>query len=373
MAKEIFIASFLIVVIGLVSFAGAEETKENYPFNPSEIIMDKSWEEVLLVEEGFYPRWCGPRKIFYATPKKGFHLIDVGTREVSRLQLHDAYRYQFKGCLPSGRYIIFKRRYRNRDANGFDSIAIYDSKSHEHTNILPLSPEKFPHISFPFRSLVSPDGRYMAWYEAGEIRLKEGEKIVLVPVLRRPYKRLYNLAWAPDSKKIFLILGGKSQKLIVYDIETGRQKSFLLDTGKYGAKFLAVSPDGKNLYVRAILYEFVEDFLFRLNLEEIGENISEVKAQFLKNGVDFFSFGSNGKMVLNIVPSPDARSRFPFEFAGLYLADMDGNVLKRLTANNYDLGPRFSQDGRMILFERVNIKPGPGKWIDYIYILVRKK
>ncbi|MFQ5432483.1 MAG: hypothetical protein ACE5EN_08260, partial [Nitrospinota bacterium] len=146
--KKIIIAPFLIGVIVFASLASAEESKEKYPFDPSTIEMEDGWKEVLLVEGGFRPRWCGPHKIFYSTAKTGFRLIDVFTRDVSRLQLDLDYSYHFKGCLPSGRHIIFQRRYRSRDANGFDSIAIYDSKTHEHVKILPLSPEKFPHISF---------------------------------------------------------------------------------------------------------------------------------------------------------------------------------------------------------------------------------
>ncbi len=372
MMEKKIIAVVLLLIFALIPFANAEGDKNKLPFDPAKIPMDENWEEVLLVKDEGGPQWCGPRKIFFRTAPAGARLIDVFTREVKTLALDSEYEHYFMDCFPSGKYIVFKRKYRKKDGKGFDSIAFHDAESNKPIKVLPyITRSRFRQIASIGYSLLSPDGKYMAWFDKGEILLEGEKKITLLPVLRELDMEFRDITWSPDSRKIFFLTKIKPQKLIVYDKKTADYKIFSINLIGYYALELKASPGGKSVYLRAIRDEVDRGNLFRLNLDKLEPTSSIIRPEFLSNAVSTFNFGAEGTMVFNARPPPDSKSLFSFEFAGIYLADMDGNVQSRLTAGHYDTEPIFSKDGNMIAFDRTDPKI-PGNWKYLIYVLFRK-
>jgi len=360
----------IFFIFFLTSIASANE-EAKFPFDPSQIEMDDAWEEVLLVEGGFYPRWCGPGKIFYFTATTGFKLINIFTREVKSFPENDDYRDYFMDCTPSGSHVVFKRRnFKKKNDKSFQSIVVFDTNSGKEAAVLPDSKEKLPSVSsFPY-SLLSPDGKYMAWYEKGKLRVNDEYKIKLVPVSKKAKEEFLDLAWSPDSRKIFILPRGDMKALTMYDVMSDRYSTYPLDFDKHTPFKIAVSSDGNSIYFQAALFWHFRNYLYRFDFNDLHSSASQMKPLLLANGFSYFTLGPDGKIVFSPVPPPDSKSEFPFAFAGIYLADRDGKVTGRLTADNYDLGPRFSQNGSMIVFERVTTVPG--KWKDYIYLLIRK-
>lgn len=358
------------------------------------------WQEV-LIDKGYSYTWCGNRQIILAGK-----IVDIYTKKVHQLP-PEAGSHYYPGCLSDGRYVFFKKT-PSKGENGSNAFVIYDTKTQQ-SQVLPISMDKWPSFSIIPPALISPDGRYLAWYSKGEIKLPGGEILTLVPVFENvenimivskepdPEKRgIQTIAWSPDSKKLILLIGTShlddlrgipKQYLIMYDVLTNKRTALRLKfkNDHYG-KIIKVSPDGNKLYIQAILGEGVKNYLYVLDLTKTGPDKSTVKPILLRKDVRFFDISSDNLIVFHTFPDPETPHKANIKDAGLYLADSGGKVIQRLTSNTIDLYPKFSKDGQVIAFRRTTVKswnkaPSKGEGafglgmldsVDSVYILLRK-
>jgi len=366
MSRKINTAFFLFAVIGLISFAGAEDQKEGYPFDPSQIEMDDSWEEV-FIDKGGDQNWCSNDKTVNREPS-GFYLWDIYSKKTNHIFHKDKNIYftiKFVGCTPDGRYVFFERL----DSEGKSYIEVYNVKNGGPVKVYTVNSDyKGPSLSNYGISMVSPDGKYLAWHNKGTGILLDGDMISILPILKEVGSQPTHMVWSRDSKKAFLIDPGKQTYLYVYDVSSEILSSFQLETGNYYARIVKLSWDERKLYIWGLLGEFGSGRLFALDMEELQSGKS-ISPKVLISEVESFAPGPGNIIVFNVYPHLAKRSHLPVEYAGLFVADERGNVIKRLT-KGFDTNPKFSQNGAALTFDRE--KKMERTWKGLGYALLRK-
>lgn len=362
------------LVLAVVGGYGFAETKDANAKKQGE------WQEI-LIDKGYSYTWCGSRQLILEGGDKKTRLTDIHAKNIHELPIAGNY-----GCSPDGRYVFSLQK--TKDCNG---LVVYDTKTKQLQCLLQKKEDS--QVSFSYRSptLLSPDGKYFAWYSKGEIRLSGGEILTLIPAFENvenimiilkepdPEKRgLESIAWSPDSKKLILFTGTShlddlrgtpKQYLIMYDVLTNKRTTLQVKfKNEHYGKIIKVSPDGKKLYIKAISGEAVENYLYVLDLTKTGPDKSTVKPILIRKDVWSFDIGSGNLIVFHTYPDPESPHKANIKDAGLYLTDSKGKAIQRLTSDTIDLYPKFSRDGRAIAFRRATVKP----WTNAIYVLLKK-
>lgn len=350
------------LVLAVVGGYGFAETKDANAKKQAE------WQEI-FIDKGYSYTWCGNRQLILEFGEKKPRLVDIHTKDIHELLIEADYY----GCSPDGRYVFSQKA---KDCGG---LVVYDTRIKQ-AQCLIQKKDSRQFFSYGSPTLLSPDGRYLAWYSRGDIKLSGGELLTLIPILENDMISRESIAWSPDSKKLILLTGSTShlddlrgtpkQYLILYDVLTNIRTTLKFEfKGDFYGKRIKISPDGKKLYIEAILEEFGKGYLLVLDLFKLDPTKLTVRPVLLKDGIWSFDVGVDNLIVLHTFPDPEVPTNKPpnIKTAGLYLADSRGKIIQRLTSNTIDLYPKFSRDGRAIAFRRTTVKP----WTESIYVLLK--
>jgi len=123
-------------------------------------------------------------------------------------------------------------------------------------------------------------------------------------------------------------------------------------------------PETGRVYIRAgILFDHeieFRDYLLMFDpatLPEGPEKV-EVKPQMLGDFFASMAFGPDHTLFFSLMPDPEAEiPSFPEAYSGIFIADTDGKVLKRITKERYDNGPTLMPDSGYLIINRKNTLP----------------
>jgi WD40 repeat protein len=365
--------AFFLIFTLVIGYGFAEDKTE---------VKKEGWKEI-RIDEAYLFNWCGNRHLILEGGGKNNRLIDIYTQEVQQLPVTAYY-----GCSPDGRYVFSQGGiYMGKKCEG---LAVYDTKTKQVQCL--LNTKDIPSFSKITSSFLSPDGKYLVWNSKGKIKLHGGEILTLIPVLDDKKDIMQSgfkdIAWSPDSKKVFILTGGEPQRLLIYDVSTNKLTLFKLElTNNFYGINIKPSSDGKKLYIRAMLYEESGRSLYVLNLTKLDLTRSIASPKLIMKDFWDFDIGSDDLIVFHKFPDPEAHfDPSDIKNAGLYLADSKGKIIQRLTSNTIDLYPKYSKDGQAIAFRRATVKfsnkaPSKGEGVfglgipdsvDSVYILLRK-
>lgn len=324
----------------------------------------EGWKEV-FIDKAYYFIWCGEKELLLKGDGNDYRLVNIYTKEVKKIPIKLEQHNMPICCSSNGNY-VFIRKF---EPNG--GLIIFNKNNME-IKTLPLV--DFPNFSNISPSLLSPNDGYFVWHSKGKLELDKQKTITFIPVFSRAQDVLKNgfedIAWAPNSKKLFLLTAGEPQSLITYDILSTQMTTTRLELREnfYG-KRVRISSNGNKLYIQAILDENKGRNLYELDLFKVNSTRSVVRPELLRNDVWSFDISADNLIVFHMVPPPDAYSPYPKEYAGLYLADSKGKVVERLTRTTIDTHPQFSKDGQAIAFIRTTVKP----MVSYVHCLIKVK
>lgn len=367
--KKITAYAIFLVVVLAASPLQAGEANNKYPFDPSTIETDGGWEEFQISEITDYG-WCGTDKTVIRR-RFVFYLMDMYSKK-SILVLHvdekKPFYTKFVGCTQDNRYIFFERR----DAEKPVYIEIYDVKSGKPVKVLTVKSDyrKWPSILNGDTSLLSPDGKYLAWHSKKTAALSDGKEISIIPVFNEVSDQALHIEWSKDSKKAFILDWDKQHRLLIYDVVREKLSVFRLELGDFYARILKLSSDENKLYIWGWHQQSGDNRIFKLDLKNLHSEKPIVTPGVFLNNVGPFTTGPGNTLIFSVYPHCSKPSHLPNEFAGLFVADEQGNVIKRLT-KGMDMYPSFSRNGTAITF--LHCERAGGRWRDKGYALIKKK
>lgn len=345
------------------------------PFDPEKIPLDNGWEESLVSHDSSAP--CGKSLLYEGwesilnkdwkydpnektstgwryKSKKKISVRDVKTnvvREIAFLAVPT-----FKGCTPDSRYLFI-----DANING-GALEVFDTQTMRQVHSWPWK-EPSGHSG----RLLSPDGHYLAWFTDEEIMLGGDWKLKTIPLLRDSSRDKDSLAWSPDSRKVYLLPDISTELFFIYDVPTKKLDTvrLIFDLPHFAAIDIKVHPETGVIYIFGGLIEdyffYYDKYLFSLDPANIPNGGKSVKVPTKRVGDVFvtFAFGPD-KTILFSMMSLDEMSgdMFPEEYNGIFVADLDGNILRRITKGTYDYAPYYWKEQDTILFKRATRPDG---------------
>ncbi len=366
--------------------------KKPRPFDLSKIPTDDSWEDTGIMAEEIKP--CG-RDYVYMGLKK----IKAKNEEDDRYRLHvrnmvtgdeqlsaaEPYQHEkFIGCTPDSRFLFIE----NSPYQLPSELHVYDTATMKKALTITSGSESG---GAPSLHSFSPDGRYLLTDEkkSSIIILPDGRKITLLPLEHQLGGNVISATWSADSKKVYAIIKRGPDELVIYDVETGKQRVVVLkyNDSKYSDHIgvgILVHPETGKVYIHAGFADGMElssvEYLFMFDPAELPKKGKRnvVKPKFLGNIFATVECGPGGTLLFSMMPDQEGyEPSFPKAYEGIFLADSDGKVLKRVTkSEGKDEGcckiyPRFMPERNFLIVTRQNVTLGDEPfWRDTIY---RKK
>lgn len=204
-----------------------------------------------------------------------------------------------------------------------------------------------------FQQTIIDDGLniFPKWADAKQ------ESIFFTKYLDRPTILKYDLV----SKKFEKILSSQGmavvsdvnadfKKILVSMAPTGQADIYLYDVENKKTKRITSYPGidvGANFVENKKKIIFISDRLGYPNVFLMNEDGSNIE-QVVFHGRNNSSATSNGKYV--IYSSREEKNEFGLSVFNLYLIEVDGSAIRRLTLNGSNQMPRFSHDGENVIF-----------------------
>jgi hypothetical protein len=222
---------------------------------------------------------------------------------------------------------------------------------------------------FPYRDdadvsthRLSPDGRYLlAGGKKSTIPLPDGRVITVLPLLQSLHSDVADVAWSGDCGMVYILNKSRPQKLVIHNLKTGKQSIVKLRFSKpdYFGMWILVHPGTGKIYIRTGIsfdqeIEIIQ-YLFMLDPAKIPKNKKVVTAepQLLGNMFASVALGPNDTLLFGLMPDKEASEpAFPAEYEGIFMADLDGKVMRRITKNHYELYLQYMTERRLLIVTR---------------------
>lgn len=336
------------------------------PFDPEKIPMDNGWEETLVSEGSSAP--CGKNLLYegweriydeegnHISNKEIIHVRDVKTNVVREAALPGSIPH-FLGCTPDSRYLFIKR------CDDDCMLAVFDTRSMLKTHSLPWNePDEYR------GQLLSPDGHHLVWYADEEVMLGGDWKLKTFRLPKDVALGGDYLAWSPDSRKVYVLSSHKYRLLTIYDVQTKKHDvvNLLFDLRVVDPSWINVHPETGGIYITGGFVDdnehFIEKYLYSLDPAAIPKNRGKaLKARTKRVGDIFvaFDFGPDNTIIFSMMyPSDTMGDIFPEEYNGIFVADLNGKILRRITKGTYDYAPYYWREQDTILFDRITKSDG---------------
>jgi hypothetical protein len=381
-----------LILFSTITPAGAFKADATHPFDLSKIPMDDNWEDTGIVEKVIEP--CGGSIVYLGVEsikdERGettgwkIRIRDMATGAIRASEIYpDLPANTFVGCTPDSRYLLLDKDVYEESGGGFSTgsmLGIYDTATMQVVKALP-----HPHSAKSRFQHLSPDGRYLAWYTDEEIVLPDGRKIKAIPILPEFHDNLTDFAWSGDSRKVYFLTMSAPQRIIIHDLETGHRRAIALFFGKrknnYAVVELLVHPLTGMVYLRAgLAYTgdvISREYLFMLDPAQIPDNGETVtiRPKLLGDMYATIAFGPDNTLLFSLMPYEEWDSpSFPKEYNGIFVADLNGKVLRRITKDFYALEPQYMKEREFLVLRR-EIYPYPEEIYTtrYYSVIYRRK
>ncbi len=337
-----------------------------HPFDPEKVPMDGGWEESRVSEDNSAS--CGKNLLYEGwgaffdddgqiVTHSRISVRDVETNAVRETPIPDDEHFDFRGCTPDSRYLFIRHREEGSLLEVFDTRTMRKVHSWQWGKWPGYIPE-----------ILSPDGHYLAWYTDEEIMLGGDWKLKTIPLLRDIAFNNGYLVWSPDSRKVYIYSkmfanpAAKRHGLFIYDVQTKKLETFWLkfDLPKFSATEMMVHPETGRIYIQGGIPEGYDiyscKYLFSLDPAAIPKGGKDIKIIAKRVGDVFagFSFGPDNTIIFTMVTlNMMDGDLFPEEYNGIFLATLDGKILRRVTKGTYDFAPYYWKEQDAILFNRI--------------------
>ncbi|MBI5178643.1 MAG: hypothetical protein HZA04_05235 [Nitrospinae bacterium] len=262
------------------------------------------------------------------------------------------------GCTPDSRYLLIGTYLKNVG----NSINAYDTETMKMIGTFAYHDE-----AGLTTQRLSPDGRYLlAGEKESSFPLPDGRRIQVLPALLPFRSRVTSVAWSGDSAKAYILTKSGPQNLIIYDVATSAQRTIELAFGPrdYFGMRIMVHPKTERVFIHTGLsfdgeIEFIE-YLFMFDPAQLPKkgNTITVKPQLLGDIFATVAFGPDNTLLFSLMPNQEASTpAFPEKYKGIFMADLDGKVIGRITKDHYDLEPAYMDERRLLVISRENRLP----------------